>query len=581
MGLHMADDSIEHLVRDAAAITGSELPALLSGSSPTLSLADANAAPLFYLIGLIGGKDVGKSSLANAIAGVTLCTPSNTGEGTRDAIAYVHRDVEADVRSLLAGIVPDRFDIIVHEHTSLRSQVLIDLPDIDSKYQDHIDLTRSVLRHLLYPIFIQSIEKYADERPQRLLAQVAEGNDPANFLFCLNKVDQLVARNGEEAAATLAADYGRRIGNVLRMDRPPRVYCISARDSSRFDLPALRDAVARDRAANDVRRSRALATGRRNATLLGWLESQRFDDRLARADRLTADARELAEQKLLAPIDQRVLPRLRDEALLRAEIVESASRRRIARWPIVNVVDVLLAPLAAALRRNVLGVTSSRQSVRGIVADLTPPLDAGVRSLFADVRRRDPTIADAYGPTPPWDDEESEQRVAELTTRLADAVETRRKTVADRAGRGHGSATAPLRWLLTFGAVLWFPIIQPIASVVLNPDYSWTGWTWRTAWQLVSLFGTVHLLNSTAFLAIYFVVLWATLRYLTARRTEAFIARLDADELDAGGTTITAVAEAWVDELFAPIEARSAELRELVARVAAAKSADRNRRDVA
>ena len=189
--LAMTDDSIEHLVRDAAALTGDDLPALLSGTSPTLSLA--NAAPPFYLIGLIGGKDVGKSSLANAIAGVTLGTPSNTGEGTRDAVAYVHREIEGQVRSLLAGIVPDRFEIVAHEHASLRSQVFIDLPDIDSKYQDHIDLTRSVLRHLLYPIFIQSIEKYADERPQRLLAQVAEGNDPANFLFCLNKVDQLVA----------------------------------------------------------------------------------------------------------------------------------------------------------------------------------------------------------------------------------------------------------------------------------------------------------------------------------------------------------------------------------------------------
>lgn len=568
----MADDAIEHLVRDAAALTGGDLPSLLSGASPTLSLADANAVPTFYLIGLIGGKDVGKSSLANAIAGVTLCVPSNTGEGTRDAIAYVHRDVEADVRALLAGIVPARFDVIVHDHASLRSQVLIDLPDIDSKYQDHIDLTRSVLRHLLYPIFVQSIEKYADERPQRLLAQVAEGNDPANFLFCLNKVDQLVARNGADAATTLAADYGRRIGNVLKMERPPRVFCISAQQPDKFDLPALRDTLSRDRAANDVRRSRTLATGRRRATLLGWLESQRLDERLARADRVSAEARELAEQKLLGPIDARVLPRLRDEATLRAEIVEAASRKRIARWPIVNVVDVILAPIAAALRRNVLGV-SSRQSVRVIVGDLTPPLDANVRSLFADVRRRDPTIADAYGPTPPWDDAESELRVADLTTRLADSVERRRTTIAERAGRGHGGATAPLRWLLTFGAALWFPIIQPLASVVLNPDYSWTGWTWRTAWQLVSLFGTVHLLHSAAFLAIYFVVLWATLRYLTARRTERLIARMDAEDLDAAGTTITATAEAWVDELFAPIEARSAELRGLVDRVAAAKAA--------
>lgn len=572
MASTMSADPIESLVRDTAAVTGGDLPALLSGDAPTLALADPDAAPPFYLIGLIGGKDVGKSSLANAIAGVTLCAPSNTGEGTRDAIAYVHRDVEAEVRTLLSGIVPDRFDIVPHQHASLRSQVLIDLPDIDSKYQDHIDLTRRVLRHLLYPIFIQSVEKYADERPQRLLAQVAEGNDPANFLFCLNKIDQLVARNGEESAATLAADYGRRIGNVLRMERPPRVFNISAWKPEQFDLPALRDTLSRDRASNDVRRARTLATGRRRATLLGWLESQRLEDRLARSDRLAAEARELAEQKLLVPIETRVLPRLRDEAMLRAEIVDSASRRRIARWPIVNVVDVILAPLAAALRRNVLGIGTSRQSVRTIIADMTPPLDASLRSVFADVRRRDPSIADAYGPMPPWEDAESEQRVAELTTRMADAVENRRRTIADRVGRGHGGATAPLRWLLTFGAALWFPIIQPLAAVMLNPDYTWTGWTWRTAWQLVSLFGTVHLLQSAVFLIVYYIALWATLRYLTGRRVERLIERLDAGELDAAGTTITAEARSWVDEMFAPIDARSAEFRDLVDRVHAAKS---------
>jgi hypothetical protein len=570
-----ADDPIESLVRDAANLTGGELPALLSDSSPTLALPGPDAAPSFYLIGLIGGKDVGKSSLAHAIAGVTLGTPSNTGEGTRDAIAYVHRDVEPAVRELLSGIVPERFNMVIHEHASLRSQVLIDLPDIDSKYQDHIELTRTVLRHLLYPIFVQSIEKYADERPQRLLAQVAEGNDPSNFLFCLNKIDQLVAREGEEAATTLAADYGRRIRDLLSMDRQPRVFCISARNSDRFDLPMLRETLTRDRTQSDVRRSRELATSRRQATLLGWLESQRLDERLARSDRIAADARELAEAKLLGPIDTRVLPRLRDEANLRAEIVESASRKRIGRWPIVNVVDVLLAPLASALRRNVLGLSTARASVRVILGDLTPPLDANLRSVFADVRRRDPSISEAYGDTPPWEHETSAERVAELTTRLADAADLRKRAIADRAGRGHGRASAPLRWLLTFGAALWFPIIQPVAQVVLNPDYTWAGWTWRTAWQLVSLFGTLHLLQSAAFLLIYFVTLWAILRYLTARSTERLINRLDASELDAAGATLTAQAAAWVSELFAPIEARSAELRGIVQRVEAARSAAR------
>ena len=90
--------------------------------------------------------------------------------------------------------------------------MLLDLPDIDSHYSDHVQITRRMLRHMLYPLWIQSVEKYADQQPQELLAQVAEGNDPANFVFVLNKADQLVAREGPAAAEELRDDYARRIG---------------------------------------------------------------------------------------------------------------------------------------------------------------------------------------------------------------------------------------------------------------------------------------------------------------------------------------------------------------------------------
>ena len=61
---------------------------------------------------------------------------------------------------------------------------------------------------MLFPIWIQSVEKYADIQPQNLLAKVAAGNDPENFLFCLNKADQLPAN---DQAQDLREDYARRI----------------------------------------------------------------------------------------------------------------------------------------------------------------------------------------------------------------------------------------------------------------------------------------------------------------------------------------------------------------------------------
>ncbi len=566
-------DPVEQLVHEVVRTINAQPPSLLSGTAPTLSLHSDAEAPPFYLIGLIGGKDVGKSSLANAIAGAKLGTPSHIGEGTRDVTAYVHRSIEAPVRELLNRIAAGRFSLVVHEHESLRLQVLVDLPDIDSKYQDHIDLTRSMLRHLLFPIFIQSVEKYADQRPQQLLALVAQGNDPANFVFCLNKIDQLAAREGANAATTIADDYSSRLQKLLSLDAKPRVLCISATNPDKFDLPDLRSVLNKDRDQKLVQRSLELARGRRQLTLVQWLEDQRLDDRLARANRTIDDARQLAEDKLLTPIRSRIEPALLDDPALKSDIIERASRRRIARWPIVNVIDVLLAPITSVFRRNVLGLTSTRQSVRAIVHDLTPPLEVSLRATFADIRRRDPTIADAYGSSAPWNDRESELAVEELTTRLADTMEKRKAYAVDTAGNGHGGATAPLRWLMTIGAVLWFPIVQPILQIVLEPGASFSKLSAEAIWQIVKLLGSAYLLQSVGFLAVYFVLLWATLRYLTGKRCERLLRNIDTSLEADSASSIQDEADQWIDQLLEPLSSQTKQLERLVGAIdACAKS---------
>src|SRR5258708_10988406 len=86
-------------------------------------------------------------------------------------------------------------------------QVLLDLPDIDSHWGQHLAVTRKMLRHMLFPIWIQSVEKSADRPPQELLMKAAAGNAPANFVFCLNKADQLAgAPVGPASAAGVFAE---------------------------------------------------------------------------------------------------------------------------------------------------------------------------------------------------------------------------------------------------------------------------------------------------------------------------------------------------------------------------------------
>src|ERR671914_2427633 len=198
--------AVEQLVRETIDLTGAEEPELLADDAPVLA-EDALVLPPwegdekedgYYLVGIIGGKDVGKSALVNALAGRDITAITSHGPGTEIAIAYCHVSQEDALRDLLDREVPGKFRIVTHDAPDLRRQILLDLPDIDSHWQSHPAVTRAMLRHMLYPVWIVSIEKYADRQPQEMLRKVAAGNAPENFVFCLNKVDQVEDGAGAE-----------------------------------------------------------------------------------------------------------------------------------------------------------------------------------------------------------------------------------------------------------------------------------------------------------------------------------------------------------------------------------------------
>src|SRR4051812_4753108 len=93
---------LDQLVSDVAAITGVPKPEWLEDGAPVLSESNGDGATgHFYLIGLIGGKDVGKSALVNAIAGHEITARTSHGPGTETVIAYAHASQAAALRELL------------------------------------------------------------------------------------------------------------------------------------------------------------------------------------------------------------------------------------------------------------------------------------------------------------------------------------------------------------------------------------------------------------------------------------------------------------------------------------------------
>lgn len=548
--------TIENLVSETVELTGAPPPEVLRADAPVLdarAIAEVSRdedEPI-YLVGLIGGKDVGKSSLVNALVGKEITKRTSFGEGTHTVIAYAHERAVEPLRGLLNREVPGRFSIVAHDVDALSRQVLLDLPDIDSHWQEHVQLTRRMLRHMLFPIWIQSVEKYADQQPQQLLQQVAQGNDPANFLFCLNKADQLVAREGAHAAAELRDDYARRLAGALKLGAEPRVHLISAIDPGAFDLPELKRTLSRQKSGDAVGRSVALAGTRRRRSLINWLEDQKLSDRAQRAQRMLREAEELTAARLAEPLLDEVVPRLTGDPSYRLSIVEPVTHARLSRWPIVNVIQTTLSPLMSLVRKSLTPASG---------ANTDAPVDVRwlaerVKTTFAQLRQFDSSVAQHYANRKLWDDYPADAASNELSRAMSATLARQRELAMASIGRKRGFAevvAAPVRWLLTIGAILWFPLVQPILERILLGNLRPT--VHDIAVVIVPLLGSSYLLQSVSFLVIWFVALWMFLRWDASRRVNRLIERWDQAPPDSDASLAGACVR-WIDDLLEPLRA--------------------------
>jgi hypothetical protein len=543
---------VEQLVHEVTDLTGSAAPEVFDQDAPTLR-ADTAADEGFYLVGLIGGKEVGKSALVNALAGQIVAESTSYGPGTESVMAYAHASQAQAVTELLKREVPGKFRVITHKLPHLTRQVLLDLPDIDSHYADHVEVTRRMLRHMLFPVWIQSVEKYADLQPQKLLSAVAAGNDPANFIFVLNKADQVIDQAGDLTALELRHDFSQRIAKTLSLSPPPTVHMISAIHPERYDLPTLRDLLAEQKSTEIVRQSLDLAGRQRTRSLLSWLDAQNLPARAERLQRLQDEAEELTASRLGVPIIEGALPRLLDDPAHRLSLIDEVMSRRVARWPLVNVLHALLAPLTAFWRRNAtLAAAPAAESLVQLYLDAGDrPLAVRVQTTFALLHQSHPAVAALYRQRRLWDDMAAEEVSADLRATLSSALERQREAALQQLAGGGGIIGSFFRTLLTVGALLWFPIVQPILEALLQPGVTRT--TRELLLLAVQLLGTTYLLKNAVFLLIWFAVLWLLIRWNTQRRVNRLLERWRAaDASDPSVNLATATLE-WIDGLIEPV----------------------------
>ena len=283
-----------------------------------------------------------------------------------------------------------------------------------------------MLRHMLYPIWIQSVEKYADQQPQQLLASVAEGNDPANFIFCLNKADQIAGKDGSAAVAQIRDDFALRIARTLGLDKPAAVYVVSAKTPGSFDFSALRGA---GESEDHGIRARFAATRRATAdrTILAWLDAQHLPQRAERISRLREDAGEMVAARIAVPILENALPRLVSDPAYRLSIIDPVVTARMAHWPIVSIVHGLLSPLLMVIRRNLGASAGGDVNVDDYPGGEGSSLATMVQTTFAQLQQSNPTISALYAQNKLWESAASEFAAADLRRRLAETLARQRE----------------------------------------------------------------------------------------------------------------------------------------------------------
>ncbi len=595
-----ASSSLTHemqaINRELADLVGVEPVDLALGSEAAL-------VDDLVICGILGGKDVGKSTLINALAREPVSVDAReVGRGTERPMVFVHGDVRTIVGDRLSALgrhVP--FDVALHRADPIRNVVLVDLPDFDSEFREHLQVVRVVAPLLDRVLWVQTPRKIGD----RVLAEMFHDviKDAGNVLCVLNKVDELLAdgdlpreTEGQTLGSADAADLFWRwqsdwVARVVegigfpRGDEHRFLVAAAFSDSAAFTAHVGRrwgdadwsryesdhDIVTRiaGRALDDLDRLRAAVLGPVSADQARCLkEANRRRERQANTERIrrhydvdgNAELLSLAcdaayHQQVLAEtvganfaaaVAARLAGYVRPDTALADELLE----HRLDRWPLLRLAYWPFGWLSRALGRRF----SASHTV--LPESTEDPFEVEGRSLLDRaelVRSRvlaDHAVVasrlriDAALPTAAKLSKNASSAAAGLIPRFERGL---LEGIYGRDCRPGFIGKAALWFVL-----LWFPFLQPVLEGALAMYVESGAWHWaHGAYRVVSAFSAAHLLMGFAVVAAVYV---AVLAGMYARGLRAVRSALTGPGDGAPGTLLAdSVDEVLVVEILVPL----------------------------
>ena len=206
-----------------------------------------------YVLALIGGTGVGKSSLLNALAGATVSAASVRRPTTNRPVAWVPATERDSLGPLLDWLgVED-----VHEHGSdgMRSVAIVDLPDMDSVSPSHRERVEALLPRVDAVAWVTDLEKYHDAvLHDAFLRTWVPRLDRQSII--VNKADRLTSDDRPRIRRDLERDLSERL-TVADQARVPVLMTTAAPTP---ELDEFRAWLADGAASKAVIRARVAAT---------------------------------------------------------------------------------------------------------------------------------------------------------------------------------------------------------------------------------------------------------------------------------------------------------------------------------
>jgi len=584
---------------------------LLPDGGPASLVASGAAcrADSLVLCGILGGKDVGKSTLINALVQAPVSVDSDeVGRGTTCPVAYVHQDEQEALRRRLTARTEGQGElkVLTHSTDSARNLVLLDLPDFDSTFTRHLEMVRDAVGRMDRVIWICDPKKIGDRLWGELLPQVVK--DPANVYCVLNKFDLLLgdepAEDGWPGALAKARDFLSDCLATLQVGNDPQqrfvlsaaytnVACFSSAVAghwgderwSRFsearpavekladdclgELGRLRDLinapVAPDR-ARGIKLANQRAEARANVRALR--EHYELDHHLAALEATLAALAGEMDSRFDRQVTGLLAGRLVRQGRNDAELADELMKHRVEHWPILRTMFWTCRGVVRWLGRRIAPPVSVPQGpsdplrVGGIsIEDRLGGLQVSLRTRFAGLLSE--MRLDDDWPSPA-------EQARHVRGQLENMVEQIDEQIisACRAEYGRPGALAKL---LVWLPLLWFPLVQPLTEGLLESAAAQgTLGTLHGLSLVVRALGAASLLRGLVVVLLLYVfglaVMYARSMRAVREAQRGALAEPPATD-EPVGAYLEGLGQILADEVFAPLaeplEAAHARLSEI------------------